>query len=255
MIGEVIRGDEVRVPFITRENESVSIIAGNTSPSETLAYIAKRSFDVIAAIILIIVLAPIMLLITMLIKKDSSGSAFFVQQRVGSRRRVRDGKVVWEVENFPCYKFRTMVSNADQKLHQEHIKKFIAGDLAAEEQSDPARFKLNSDPRITRIGHILRKTSLDELPQLLNVLRGEMSLIGPRPVPTYEVAMYDLWHYERLAALPGISGLWQVKGRSQVSFEEMMLLDIEYVRSQSLMFDIKIMLMTVLVVVLGRGAR
>ncbi|NJL33136.1 MAG: sugar transferase [Chloroflexaceae bacterium] len=112
----------------------------------------------------------------------SAGSPLFIQQRVGSRRRVRNGKVVWEVRNFPCFKFRTMYTNADQKLHQEHVKKFVRGELEAGEQgADTAKFKLDRDPRITRIGHILRRTSLDELPQLLNVLRGEMSLIGRVP--------------------------------------------------------------------------
>ncbi len=255
MIGNFVRGEQLYTPLIARDDDNVYIVTGNATITSTAVYAIKRVFDVVLSVVLLILLVPIFALIALLIKLDSPGSSLFVQQRVGSRRRVRNGKVTWEVETFPCYKFRTMVSNADQKLHQEHIKKFIQGELAAEEQSDPARFKLNRDPRITRIGHILRKTSLDELPQLLNVLRGEMSLIGPRPVPTYEVALYDLWHYERLAALPGISGLWQVKGRSQVSFDEMMQLDIEYVRKQSLLFDIKIMLMTVLVVVLGRGAR
>lgn len=255
MIGNLVQGEKLQAPFIARDGEDVYIVAGNATVTSIVAYTAKRIFDIVLSIILLLVLLPVFLFIAVLIRVDSPGSPLFIQKRVGSRRRLRNGKVTWEVETFPCYKFRTMVSDADQKVHQEHIKKFIQGDLATEEQNDPARFKLNRDPRITRIGHILRKTSLDELPQLLNVLRGEMSLIGPRPVPTYEVAMYDLWHYERLAALPGISGLWQVKGRSQVSFEEMMQLDIEYVRKQSLLFDIKIMLMTVLVVVLGRGAR
>ncbi|NJK78491.1 MAG: sugar transferase [Chloroflexaceae bacterium] len=232
------------------------VITGKATLKEMASYLLKRAFDIVAASMLLLVLLPILLLIAFLIRHDSAGSPLFIQQRVGSRRRVRNGKVVWEVRNFPCFKFRTMYTNADQKLHQEHVKKFVRGELEAGEQgADTAKFKLDRDPRITRIGHILRRTSLDELPQLLNVLRGEMSLIGPRPVPTYEVAEYDTWHFLRLAALPGISGLWQVKGRSQVSFEEMVELDVEYVRQQSLLFDIKIMLLTVLVMINGSGAR
>jgi lipopolysaccharide/colanic/teichoic acid biosynthesis glycosyltransferase len=114
--------------------------------------------------------------------------------------------------------------------------------------------KLTNDPRITRIGHLLRKTSLDEIPQFLNVLRGEMSLVGPRPVPTYEVAEYQAWHYQRLAAAPGLTGLWQVTGRGQVSFDEMIEMDIEYVRNKSLWLDLKILVLTVFVVLSGRGA-
>jgi lipopolysaccharide/colanic/teichoic acid biosynthesis glycosyltransferase len=125
--------------------------------------------------------------------------------------------------------------------------------VQASDEGGP-KFKLSNDPRVTRVGHILRKTSLDELPQLVNVLKGEMSLVGPRPLPTYEVAEYQAWHRERLAALPGITGLWQVQGRCEVTFEEQVQMDIEYVRNQSLWQDIKILLSTIPAVVSGRGA-
>src|SRR5262249_20706088 len=155
-----------------------------------------------------------------LIKLDTPGQIFFVQERVGSRRRSRDGQTIWEIQNFPFYKFRSMVQNADQSLHQAYIAAWIEGRVS-ESTTTGTKFKLTDDPRVTRIGRILRKTSLDELPQLMNVLKGEMSLVGPRPVPTYEVAEYQAQHYQRLGALPGITGLWQVKARCQVSFEEM----------------------------------
>jgi lipopolysaccharide/colanic/teichoic acid biosynthesis glycosyltransferase len=142
-----------------------------------------------------------------------------------------------------------MTQNADQSLHQTHIQAYV------EERLDTTRIvKLTDDPRVTRVGRILRRTSLDELPQLLNVLKGDMSLVGPRPVPIYEAAAYADWHRERLAALPGITGLWQVDGRGRVSFTEMVRMDIAYVRNQSLLLDIKLLLSTIPAVLSGRGA-
>ncbi len=214
----------------------------------------KRVMDFVLSLVLLVALAPIMALIAILIKLDSPGPVLFAQERVGARPRVRNGAVEWEIRNFVILKFRTMVDNADPSLHQEHVKAFVEGRLASLGDGD-AEFKLQDDPRVTRVGRILRKTSLDELPQLLNVLKGEISLVGPRPVPTYEVAGYQPWHRERLAALPGITGLWQVKGRSRLSFEEMVRLDIEYVRNQSLWLDLQILFLTIPAVLSGRGAK
>ncbi len=225
---------------------------GNDSP---LYYYAKRIMDEVLATLLFVFLSPLMAFVGVLIKLDSPGPALFKQKRVGARRRrSSDGQVVWEFHNFWFHKFRSMYTDADQSIHQEHIKAFVQGSLDTSE-ADAAKFKLKDDPRITRLGRILRKTSLDELPQLFNVLKGEMSLVGPRPVPTYEVAEYDEWHHERLAALPGITGLWQVKGRGEVTFEEMMDLDIEYVRHSSLLSDIKILFLTIPAVLAGSGAK
>ena len=218
-----------------------------------LYYACKRSLDVVVAATLLIVLAPVLVAIVIAIRLDSPGSAIFVQERVGARRRARDGRTTWEIRNFPVYKFRSMVSNADQSMHQAHVKAWIDGQVEAAE--DGAKFKLANDPRVTGVGRFLRKTSLDELPQLVNVVKGEMSLVGPRPVPTYEVAEYEDWHHERLAALPGITGLWQVKGRGEVSFEEMVRLDVEYVRTASLRLDLKLLALTIPAVVVGRGAK
>jgi lipopolysaccharide/colanic/teichoic acid biosynthesis glycosyltransferase len=216
-------------------------------------FVCKRCVDIMLAVVLLVLLSPLMLLIAVLIKLDTPGPVFFVQPRIGARRRVRNGHARWEVCTFPFYKFRSMVQNADQSVHEAYIKAWTSGQVASADTTHP-KFKLTNDPRVTRMGRILRKTSMDELPQLFNVLKGDMSLVGPRPVPTYEVEQYQPRHYERLTTLPGITGLWQVKGRCQVSFEEMIHMDIEYIHAQSLWLDFKILLLTVPAVVLARGA-
>jgi len=217
-----------------------------------LYFACKRWLDVVLAALLLVLLAPVLVSVAVAIKLDSPGSAIFVQQRVGARRRSGGGRAAWEVRNFSVFKFRSMANDADQSVHRTHTKAWIDGHLGAADEG--ATVKLANDPRVTRVGRFLRKTSLDELPQLVNVVKGEMSLVGPRPVPPYEVAEYRGWHHERLAALPGITGLWQIKGRGEVSFEEMMRLDIEYVRSASLRLDLAILVLTIPAVLGGRGA-
>jgi len=216
-------------------------------------YSLKRVLDVAVVTFALLLLSPLMALIAVLIVLDSGWPIIFSQKRVGARRWTRAGYSYWQRAPFTCYKFRTMVQDADPSMHQAFIKAFVEGRVEPSNGAG-AKFKLANDPRITRIGRILRKTSLDELPQLVNVLKGEMSLVGPRPVPTYEVAEYQSWHRERLAALPGITGLWQVNGRCQVSFDESIRMDIEYVRNRSLGLDIKLMLLTIPAVLSGRGA-
>lgn len=229
--------------------------SGYRNADSTLYFIAKRTLDLVTIICSGVWLLPIFLTIIVLIKLDSRGPAFFVHERIGARRTKRGNKVVWEIHKFPMFKFRSMVHNADQSLHQKHVKAYVQGDLTTTDgDNDSTTFKLTNDPRITRFGKFLRKTSLDELPQLINVLRGEMSLVGPRPVPEYEVAYYDDEHYERLTVLPGMTGLWQIEGRGDVSFDEMIDLDIRYVQSCSLWQDIKILLLTVPATLAGRGA-
>lgn len=213
-----------------------------------------RVLDLTVTILGLMVLWPLFPLVALLIRLDSRGPVFFVQERVGSRFRMENGQPVWEIQNFKMYKFRSMRNKADQTLHQEHIKAFARGELQATDQSANP-FKLANDPRITRVGQILRKTSLDELPQLINVLRGEMSLVGPRPVPPYEVAEYQDHHYERLAAKPGLTGLWQLNGRSRVTFEEMIQMDIDYVRRQSVGEYLRILILTIPSVLFGSGAQ
>lgn len=212
-----------------------------------------RLLDLTLVVLAMPILLPLCVVIALAIKWDSDGPALFIQERVGARPNVQNEQLVWKVVPFRMMKFRSMMNNADQSLHQEHIKHYVQGTLTAAEESNAA-VKIKDDPRITRVGHILRKTSLDELPQLINVLKGEMSIIGPRPVPLYEVAEYQEWHYQRLAAYPGLTGLWQLDGRGEVSFEEMIKMDIEYVQKQSLWLNIKILALTPFAVLSGRGA-
>jgi lipopolysaccharide/colanic/teichoic acid biosynthesis glycosyltransferase len=241
------------VPYKEGSRPPVPCIEGTRVRSATTdnaaRFCAKRAMDVVMTTGILLLLLPLLLTIAALIKLDSPGRVLFVQDRVGARRRSYKGKAVWEQMNFRCYKFRSMAQNADQAAHQAYIRKFM------EERLDTSRpVKLTGDPRVTRIGRILRRTSLDELPQLFNVLKGDMSLVGPRPVPMYEAAAYQDWHRERLAALPGITGLWQVEGRGRVSFTTMIQMDIEYVRNQSLLLDIRLLLFTIPAVLTGRGA-
>jgi lipopolysaccharide/colanic/teichoic acid biosynthesis glycosyltransferase len=236
------------VPKIGAPNTITS--EGNAHKPSTY-FRAKRVMDLALALLALVLLAPLLLLIALLIKLTSPGSVFFVQERVGSRRRTVDGVTTWEIHNFPCYKFRSMYQNADQRVHAQQVERWIhprAGD-------PEGAWKMHVDNRITPLGRFLRMTSLDELPQLINVVRGEMSLVGPRPVPTYEVAQYGRDDYERLAALPGMTGLWQVMGRADLRFDEQVKLDIEYIGRQSLLFDLKLMFLTVPAVLTSRGAK
>ncbi len=218
----------------------------------TFDFRCKRLLDTFISVSALLFIWPLMLVIAIAIRLDSPGPALFVQKRVGARRHMKDGKEVWEICTFLIYKFRTMARDADQSLHQAHIRAFASGELSVEGDND--NFKLVDDMRITRIGKVLRATSLDELPQIFNVIRGDMSLVGPRPVPEYEVAEYKGWHFERLHALPGITGYWQVFGRSKVTFDEMAQMDIEYVRHHSIWRDIKLLLLTVPAVFSRDGA-
>ena len=216
-------------------------------------YAAKRSLDVLLAGLLLILLFPLLLLIAVLIKLDSPGPVFFTQERVGAKRQWLGRQAIWIIRNFTMFKFRSMVQNADSSVHEAYIRDFVEGRVQPSQESG-AKFKLTNDARVTRVGRLLRKFSLDELPQFFNVLTGDMSIVGPRPVPPYEVACYGNGHHKRLAALPGITGFWQVKGRCQVSFEEMIRMDVDYIRNASLWFDLKILLLTIPAVLSRRGA-
>jgi lipopolysaccharide/colanic/teichoic acid biosynthesis glycosyltransferase len=222
-----------------------------------LYFACKRLLDVVVAAILLIPLAPLMLLIGILIRLDSPGPALFKQERVGVKRRKRGDRVSWELGTFTFYKFRSMYQDADSGKHRDFLQAFIHNDI---EEMDRIRgeesevLKITKDPRVTRIGNMLRKTSLDELPQLWNVLKGDMSLVGPRPAPIYEIELYEPRHRLRLATVPGLTGLWQVKGRSAVAFEKLVALDRYYIEHQSLWMDLMIMLQTPLAVFRGKGA-
>ncbi len=209
----------------------------------TLGDLAKRGLDVLGSSILLVCLAPLFLAIAALIKLKSRGPVFFRQTRVGH-----------DAKPFTMLKFRTMHANSDHAIHQAYVSQFIQS-AAQEGSSQNAPFKIANDPRVTAIGRILRKTSLDELPQLLNVLRGDMSLVGPRPPIPYEVDQYKRWHTRRvLDAKPGVTGLWQVTGRSRTTFDDMVRLDLRYAKQQSLWTDCKILLATPRAVIAGKGA-
>lgn len=206
----------------------------------------KRAMDVAGSVVALLLAAPLFLAIAVAIKATSKGPVFFRQRRIG-----RHG------HPFVFLKFRSMYVGNDAGIHKEYVKQLIAGTAERHPSNGNGEgvFKLTRDPRITSVGSVLRRTSLDELPQFLNVLRGEMSLVGPRPPVPYEVEAYDLWHRRRLLeAKPGITGLWQVSGRSRVNFDDMVRLDLEYARTWSPWMDIKILLRTPLAVVLGEGA-
>ncbi len=209
------------------------------------SHLAKRAIDILGSLVALIVFSPVFLVIAVLIRLTSRGPLLFRQKRLGQYRKP-----------FTCLKFRSMYVDNDHTIHEEYIKRLIAGRGEAENgASKPKAFKLTDDRRVTRVGKFLRKTSLDELPQFLNVLVGDMSLVGPRPPIPYEFRAYDLWHQRRLVAVkPGITGLWQVSGRSRLKFDEMVRLDLQYCRTWSLALDFKILLRTPWVVLLGDGA-
>lgn len=212
-------------------------------PLSDFARGTKRISDIVIASFTLALLSPFWLMIALLIKFDSKGPVFYAQERVGM-----DGRI------FVVYKFRTMRVDADSEIHREYQRKFIAGHAEANvgDAKKPA-YKLRDDPRITRVGRVLRRLSLDEVPQLFNVLRGDMSVVGPRPPIPYEVEAYELRHRKRLDMKPGLTGLWQVSGRNRLPFEEMVKLDLFYIENWSLLFDLKIILRTVLVMLRGDG--
>jgi len=191
-----------------------------------------------------VVLLPLYLVIAFLVKSSSPGPVLFVQERLGRHGRP-----------FKFYKFRSMRHDADDSIHRQFAAMFINGDDDGchARNGGKAVYKLEQDPRVTGIGRWLRRTSPDELPQLLNIIKGDMSLVGPRPPISYEIENYQPWHLERLKVIPGLTGLWQVSGRSQVSFDEMVHLDLHYINHWSLLLDLKIILRTVPVVFHGTG--
>jgi lipopolysaccharide/colanic/teichoic acid biosynthesis glycosyltransferase len=204
----------------------------------------KRMLDIAGSAMLLALLSPLLLLIAVLVKLSSPGPVLFRQLRVGQ-----------SAKPFTMLKFRTMKANAEHALHQKFVTDFIKSGGQKLEPGDTKLFKIADDPRVTPLGRILRRTSLDELPQLWNVLIGDMSLVGPRPPLHYEVEQYRSWHWRRvLEAKPGVTGLWQVAGRSRTTFDEMVRLDLRYVRTRSLWTDVKILLATPRAVVTGRGA-
>jgi lipopolysaccharide/colanic/teichoic acid biosynthesis glycosyltransferase len=204
----------------------------------------KRLLDILGSAALLLLLAPVLAVIAALVKLKSPGPILFRQVRIGRN-----------MKPFKMLKFRTMHVNADPALHRAFVSEFIAAGNQNQAKDGTAPFKLVADPRVTSIGAVLRRTSLDELPQFWNVLRGEMSLVGPRPPLPYEVEQYRPWHARRVVeAKPGITGLWQVGGRSRTTFDDMVRLDLQYAKAQSFWTDIKILLATPGAVFTGKGA-
>jgi exopolysaccharide biosynthesis polyprenyl glycosylphosphotransferase len=238
--GVIVRSHlDVFIPGLMQSKEEklddepvITIYSGTMDDS--LRVLTKRMLDIAISLISIIILSPLLLITALIIKLTSSGPVFFTQERVGLNKR-----------RFRLYKFRTMVTDAEQKLSElEHLNE-VCGPV----------FKIKDDPRITRVGKFLRKTSIDELPQLFNVLKGDMSLVGPRPLPVIDYKGFDQdWHRRRLSVQPGITCLWQINGRCSVPFEKWMELDLEYIDRWSLWLDFKILAKTIPAVVNGSGA-
>ncbi len=268
-----------RPTSLPRQSEGVASVAASTSlarvrPWRAAArakgrsgyFLAKRCLDISLTLITLVVLSPVFLVIALLVRCTSRGPAFYRQERVGYNGRP-----------FVMYKFRSMYVESDESLHRLAYEQFLRGEratgkvdgevlsavpagavkLPAEKKGSAKKPKQRpqlGDPRVTRVGNVLRRSSLDELPQLFNVLRGDMSLVGPRPPIPYEVGLYQPEHLGRLDTLPGITGFWQVHGRGRVTFEQMVQMDLEYIQRQSLWWDIKLLLLTLPAVLSRKGA-
>lgn len=206
---------------------------------------SKRAFDLVATVLLLVLLSPLLLAVSVLIKLESKGPVIYRQVRIGEGGHP-----------FTMFKFRSMRAGADPAAHRAHVARLIEQNLRPDQLGAESNgsLKMDNDPRITRVGRVIRKFSIDELPQFINVLRGEMSVVGPRPPLPYEVELYQPWHRRRLETPPGVTGLWQVKGRNQVSFDEMVRIDLYYAEHRSFWLDLRIVLMTPLAAISGKGA-
>jgi lipopolysaccharide/colanic/teichoic acid biosynthesis glycosyltransferase len=215
--------------------------------SRRMSFILKRMIDIVGSIVALVAISPVFLIIATLIKLTSEGPVLFRQKRLGLHG-----------EPFTFLKFRSMYVNNDPKIHQEYVKNLIESSDSSSDCGNAQEaqiFKIQNDPRVTPIGRLLRKTSLDELPQFINVLRGEMSLVGPRPPIPYEFESYEIWHRRRVVDMkPGITGIWQVAGRSRTTFNEMVRLDIYYLANWSIWLDMKLLFLTPWVVFTSKGA-
>jgi lipopolysaccharide/colanic/teichoic acid biosynthesis glycosyltransferase len=204
----------------------------------------KGLFDFLLALAALVILSPFMLLIAIAIKIDSPGRAIYRREQIG-----KDGQM------FKSYKFRTMKAGNDDTEYKQYIVKYILENAPYKvDHNGQLIYKITGDPRVTRVGAILRKTNLDELPQLVNIIKGEMSWVGPRPDIPFAVDLYDDWHRQRLSVKPGLTGLWQVRGRKSLSFDEMVRLDIKYINRESFWWDIKIILLTIKTILVGDGS-
>ncbi|BDG67027.1 sugar transferase [Enterococcus innesii] len=229
--------DEVNVSNLNSDIKKVGeeiIISKEEIDSKYFYLLMKRIFDIFGSVIGLVVLSPLFLIVAYKIKKeDSAGPIFFSQERVGKNRKT-----------FKMYKFRSMCVDAEEKLEF----------LLQHNEVQGAMFKMKEDPRVTKIGKFIRRTSIDELPQLFNVLKGEMSLVGPRPPLQREVDEYSMYDTQRLFVKPGCTGLWQTSGRNEVGFQEMVRLDLYYIKNSSLLYDLKIILKTVVIMIKPNSA-
>lgn len=216
------------------------------SKSKRASRLAKRAIDIAGSLAALLILSPVFAVIAIAIKLTSKGPVLFRQGRVGQHGEV-----------FQLLKFRSMRTDSDQRVHREFVNEFIRGSVntSPSDKKVPTVYKITDDPRVTRLGALIRRTSLDELPQFWNVLRGDMSLVGPRPPIPYELESYRTWHKRRIFEVkPGITGLWQVHGRSRTTFDEMVRLDLRYARTWSLLLDLKILIQTPRAIFTGQGA-
>ncbi|HTI29817.1 MAG TPA: sugar transferase [Methylomirabilota bacterium] len=203
--------------------------------------IAKRSLDLAASLLGLVLVSPILALVAIAVKLESRGPVLFRQERLGLGGRP-----------FTLYKFRSMFSSAEQGRHRDHARDLIRGDAAAADGGEKVWVPIAADPRVTRLGAFLRRSHLDELPQLINIVRGEMSLVGPRPPIPYEVEVYEPWHLRRLSVIPGLTGLWQATAWGRITFDEGVALDLEYVDRRSFGFDLRLIGRTLWQIAIGR---
>lgn len=224
----------INTPIYFEKLDDIPLLHFAMTPKASFTLFLKRLIDIIGSLLGLVILSPLLCLVAILIKITSDGPVFFVQERMGLRGR-----------RFTLYKFRTMIKDAEKKLEEiKHLN-----------EVDGPVFKIEKDPRLTPIGELLRKTSIDELPQLWNVLKGEMSLVGPRPPIPSEVEQYERWQRRRLSMRPGLTCLWQISGRSELDFDTWMKLDLKYIDNWSLLLDIIILLKTIPAVISGKGAK
>jgi lipopolysaccharide/colanic/teichoic acid biosynthesis glycosyltransferase len=238
--------DHIAAGGATPRGGAELLVADMQEAPVTATYRLKRAIDVAGALAAIVALSPVMIAVAAAVRMSSPGPIIFKQNRLGRRGAP-----------FAFYKFRSMYCNTDDRIHREFVAGLIGGNLHEANHGDAAKpmYKMKNDPRITRVGRFIRRTSIDELPQLFNVLKGDMSLVGPRPPLPYEAEKYDSWHLRRILEIkPGITGVWQVEGRSRTSFDDMVRMDLQYVRRCSLAFDLKLLLKTVKVVLRCEGA-
>lgn len=228
---------------LLRHPRSAGRLLSRTRPARAVLNAVSRAVDILVASLMIGLLSPLLLAIAVAVRLDSEGPAMFRQRRLGRHARA-----------FQMYKFRTMRHGADSTIHENDVRNMIVNRLGADGSVTRQVFKVHPDPRITRIGRLLRRSSLDELPQLFNILRGDMTLVGFRPPIPYEVIEYPDWYFRRFDGKPGLTGLWQVSGRNERSYEEMVRLDIEYLNRRTWLSDLSLLARTVGAVITGRGA-